>query len=176
MKYLILLLLFVFIACDDKKEVKPTSSNVNDTVVEVSKNTSEISSNQDLIKIVDYKGLTPLLAKRNDTTYVVNFWATWCAPCIKEFPVLDDTYELLKKDYVFIMVSDESIDKIKKFAANKPYQFVFAKTNNLMTKGITYVPQTFVLDKNGKTIKHHPTIFEGSASSISNTIQNWIKN
>ncbi len=107
---------------------------------------------------------------------LVNFWATWCAPCIKEFPVLDDTYELLKKDYVFIMVSDESIDKIKKFAANKPYQFVFAKTNNLMTKGITYVPQTFVLDKNGKTIKHHPTIFEGSASSISNTIQNWIKN
>ena len=37
-----------------------------------------------------------LLQRNNDTTYVVNFWATYCAPCIKEMPVfrkLDKNYQ-----------------------------------------------------------------------------------
>lgn len=38
------------------------------------------------IRVVDFKGLQPLLEKNNDTTYIINFWATWCAPCIKELP------------------------------------------------------------------------------------------
>lgn len=118
------------------------------------------------IELSDFKGKHIL----------INFWATWCAPCVKEFPVLNETYDKLKDDFVFIMVSDESIDKIKAFAKNKPYQFVFVKSDNLILQGITYVPQTFILDKNGITKKHHPTIFEGSAESIANTLQNWAKN
>jgi thiol-disulfide isomerase/thioredoxin len=38
------------------------------------------------IAIVDFKGIKPLLNQQNDTTYVINFWATWCAPCVKEIP------------------------------------------------------------------------------------------
>lgn len=38
------------------------------------------------VKVVDYNVLQPLLEKSNDTTYIINFWATWCAPCIKELP------------------------------------------------------------------------------------------
>ena len=35
---------------------------------------------------VDFDGLEPFLHKHNDTVYVVNFWATWCKPCIEELP------------------------------------------------------------------------------------------
>ena len=41
----------------------------------------------------DYK---PLLHQNDDTTYVINFWATWCAPCIKEMPAfvkLEESYK-----------------------------------------------------------------------------------
>jgi thiol-disulfide isomerase/thioredoxin len=47
------------------------------------------------ITVVDYKGLEPYLNKQNDTTYVVNFWATWCKPCVKELP----NFEQLNENY-----------------------------------------------------------------------------
>lgn len=47
----------------------------------------------DELTIVDYEGLAPLLHKNNDTTYVVNFWATWCGPCVKELPYFEQLNE-----------------------------------------------------------------------------------
>ena len=56
---------------------------------------STISKDSLGIRILDYDQLKPLLEIDNDTTYVVNFWATWCLPCVKELPYfvqLDSIY------------------------------------------------------------------------------------
>lgn len=48
------------------------------------------------IEVLNYDQLKPLLHRDNDTTYVVNFWATWCKPCVQELPYflkLDSMYQ-----------------------------------------------------------------------------------
>ena len=48
-----------------------------------------------VVNSYDYNSLEYFLKKDNDTTYVVNFWATWCVPCVEELP----SFEKLNKEY-----------------------------------------------------------------------------
>lgn len=43
----------------------------------------------------NYDQLKPLLNRQDDKIYIVNFWATWCAPCVKELPY----FEKINKEY-----------------------------------------------------------------------------
>lgn len=54
-----------------------------------------VSGNGTNIPVVDFEGFKPYLNLKNDTTYVLNFWATWCKPCIEELPY----FERLNKEY-----------------------------------------------------------------------------
>ncbi|WP_321317066.1 TlpA disulfide reductase family protein [Labilibaculum sp.] len=47
------------------------------------------------IKSHNFKDLEPILHHQNDTTYVINFWAMWCKPCVEELPEFED----IRKDY-----------------------------------------------------------------------------
>lgn len=73
-------LLVLISSCKKKEPVK------NDDV-----KTVKVTS----VKSLNYNELKPYLEKNDDKTHVVNFWATWCAPCVKELPY----FETLRKEY-----------------------------------------------------------------------------
>ena len=56
------------------------------------------------IPSLNFKELEPLLNKKNDTTYVVNFWATWCKPCIKELPAFEKINSNYKSQKVKVLL------------------------------------------------------------------------
>lgn len=63
------------------------------------------------VKVMDYKGMEPILSLRNDTTYIVNFWATWCIPCIKELPYFQKIDSKYKDSNVKVLLV--SLDFLK---------------------------------------------------------------
>ena len=75
---------------------------------------------------LSYTELKPLLNQKRDKIYVVNFWATWCAPCIKELPyfeVLDQ-----REDVEVLLVSLD-------FPKHKESRLLpFIKKNKLQSK------------------------------------------
>ena len=79
--------------------------------------------------IYDFDGIAPLLSKQNDTTYIVNFWATWCKPCIEELPNFERTFAEQKENKVaLILVSLDMPSMWEKRLVP------FVKKNNLQGK------------------------------------------
>lgn len=58
------------------------------------------------IPVYDFAGLQPLFEMKNDTTYIVNFWATWCEPCVAELPYFEALGEKYKNEAIKIVLVD----------------------------------------------------------------------
>jgi len=67
------------------------------------------------ISKIDREELIRLVSESNDTTYVVNFWATWCSPCVKEIGYFDELQRAyVNKPLKVILVSLDFPDQAEK--------------------------------------------------------------
>jgi thiol:disulfide interchange protein DsbD len=93
---------------------------------------------------------------------VVNFWATWCVPCIQEIP----SFNKLQSEYgskgvavVGVSMDEEGKEKVEPFLKKHPMRYTVALGSDALNKqfGLEQLPVTLVYDKSGKQIKR----FEG---------------
>lgn len=120
-------------------------------------NTETPTAQADLsaIKFKDAKGKTLSLADLEGKVIFLNFWATWCPPCLAEMPSVNKLYEKYKNDreVVFILVdADSDFTKSQAYMDRKKYALpVYAFASNLpetIFKG--NLPTTIVFDKKGR--------------------------
>lgn len=66
---------------------------------------SVIASNQKhILKIVNFDELQTILKKNDNKLYVINFWATWCKPCVEELPGFMEVNKSYRKNPGFKMI------------------------------------------------------------------------
>ncbi|QLE01670.1 TlpA family protein disulfide reductase [Galbibacter sp. BG1] len=56
------------------------------------------------IPVYDFNRFEKIWEEKNDKIYVVNFWATWCKPCVKELPAFEKLYRKYKRDDVEVIL------------------------------------------------------------------------
>lgn len=114
-------------------------------------------------KVKDLNGKKVELSKYKGKVVLINFWATWCAPCLQEMPHLDRMYKKYKKKgFVVLSVATdgpETASRIKTVVKRKRWGMpivhdksgtIVAQLNPRATN-----PFTVFIDKNGKLAHSH---------------------
>lgn len=119
MRILVFIFLLTLVSCNN--EVKePQDLTINEEIIQTPD-----------LEIYDYEGLKKFLSTTSNKTYVVNFWATWCAPCVKELPYFEQMNAAYKNQNVEVILV--SLDFPNKYESKlKP----FIKEKNLKSKVI----------------------------------------
>ena len=119
------------------------------------KNVSDLESLQLKTSFVDLYENNLDLSVYKGKRILINYWATWCGPCIKEMPTIKRAEEILEDyGYIFLLVSDETISKISKFKNDRNFDFNFLKSiESYETLGIYSMPTSYIFDENGKIIE-----------------------
>jgi thiol-disulfide isomerase/thioredoxin len=98
------------------------------------------------------------LAPEQKTYTVLHFWATWCKPCLAEFPELKAALPRLQSDSVaFFLATEEDLDQIRTFEEKRNFglEFLHLKEATLADFEVHALPTTLVIDRQGKVVYRH---------------------
>ena len=69
---------------------------------------------QPLVEVIKYDGLEAIISAKNSGVQVINFWATWCGPCVKELPYFEEVNASMKDQINVNLVSLDFVDDVEK--------------------------------------------------------------
>ena len=127
-------------------------------LISFSPSTIEVTNQK---KITSYNwqllGYTATDLNFNDTkgeVVLLNFWATWCPPCIAELPSMQKLYNDYKDKVRFVFVTNEDKATIEAFLAEKGYDLPIYTSVTVIPEDLTTtsIPISYVLDKAGNIV------------------------
>ncbi|MEW9110909.1 thiol-disulfide oxidoreductase ResA [Cytobacillus gottheilii] len=107
--------------------------------------------------LTDMEGNKHQLSDYEGQGVFLNFWGTWCKPCEKEMPYMNNQYKQFKEQGVQVLAVNinESDFAVNKFTSryNLDFPIVIDKGEVMEAYGIGPLPTTFLVDKDGIVIK-----------------------
>lgn len=102
----------------------------------------------------DFEGNTINFNSSKNKVVLINFWATWCPPCIAEMPSLHDLLDDYKDSIDFYFVSNEKVEVLNEFLIKNNYSFKIhiPKTKYPEVFDVSSIPRTFLIDKKGSIV------------------------
>ena len=153
---LILVLLAPSVLCEEESAKKAPSFSLKDL-------------NNKTVALEDLLGKGPV---------VIDFWATWCKPCMASLDHMRDIYKELKvKGLEIVAVNEDdprNVSKVKPLASSHRWDFIILLDTNKDVKRLYHVtgyPTTFVLDREGKVVYRHIGYTPGSEKDLKKEIE-----
>ncbi|WP_147678921.1 TlpA family protein disulfide reductase [Algibacter pacificus] len=94
-RYVFIIALLLVLGCKEKKNVPELG--IKDSY-------KKIDASAVKLEIYNFDGLKTFLNKEDNKIHVINFWATWCAPCIKELPYFEKINTEYKSENVEVLL------------------------------------------------------------------------
>jgi len=105
-------------------------------------------------KLYDLNGRIFNFRQYEGKVVLVNFWATWCAPCIAEMPSLVSLYEAYSDQVQFVFLASDDSDNVTTYLAKTQYELpvFFSASQRPQEFSSNKLPTTYLIDRNGQIV------------------------
>ena len=124
------------------------------------------------LELMDYIENYTLLDDKPASYFIINFWASWCAPCIKEMKSLNSLQKKIPSIRVITISQDKNLELAKNFFKknkHKALEKYFDKDKKILSKfSLRGLPTTFIVNKDYKVFAKVEGIIEWDSKSFIN--------
>jgi cytochrome c biogenesis protein CcmG, thiol:disulfide interchange protein DsbE len=126
------------------------------------------------VKTLDSKTFNTSQLNNNGKPMIIDFWATWCKPCVTELNAIADEYadwvEETGVKLVAISIDDARTQaSVAPFVNGKGWEYEFyidANSDFKRAMNVNNVPHTFLVDGNGKIVAQHNSYAPGDEKKL----------
>lgn len=112
-----------------------------------------------------------------DRLVIINYWATWCAPCIAEMPSFQDLYSDYKGEIDFYFVTNEESEKSESFMSKNDYDLPYYRQRTQAPDLLrsSSLPTTYMISKDGEILMEKIGAANWNSDKVRNTIDEHLR-
>jgi len=122
--------------------------------------------------LVDSSGKTVNFKEMEGDIILVNFWATWCPPCVAEMPSLNELYKDYGDKITFVFLANDKIKSVNSYLKKNEYNLpvYYSKDNEPEELRSPNIPTTYLIDDQGNIVMKEVGSYNWNSINVRNQI------